>query len=311
MNETKNCSGRVLAVKREVFIERAQKIHGNRYDYSVVQFLNYSTPISIICSTHGKFKQTPSSHLNSLIPCPLCDNGPRRGFKKSNRVVGERKRIRESLLEEVDGKRVWVGRYVCCGKKKFFSIWRNLTKFNQRNDCCVECNSNRRRKYFVGKGPWIKKCIDCQKDVVYTTKLGYVSKTPCRCKEHRTEHCMNQSFKFRPYIFSDGRTEMVQGYEPMTINHLISSSIDPSDIRLKYSEKPKIQYEYSGSHIYIPDAYISSSNVIVETKSTWTWNNDVDKNLAKVKATVMSGHNMRVIIWDKKKLVIDRFLQKR
>ena len=37
------------------FIEEARKIHGNRYDYSKVDYKNKSTKVCIICSEHGEF----------------------------------------------------------------------------------------------------------------------------------------------------------------------------------------------------------------------------------------------------------------
>ena len=48
----------------EQFIEKTKSIHGDRYDYSLVEYKNNKTKIKIICSKHGVFKQIPSNHLN-------------------------------------------------------------------------------------------------------------------------------------------------------------------------------------------------------------------------------------------------------
>ena len=48
----------------EEFIEEARKVHGDRYDYSKVEYESTSTKICIICKEHGEFWQTPYSHLN-------------------------------------------------------------------------------------------------------------------------------------------------------------------------------------------------------------------------------------------------------
>ena len=48
----------------EEFIERARKVHGNRYDYSKVEYINDRTKICIICPIHGEFWQKPNNHLN-------------------------------------------------------------------------------------------------------------------------------------------------------------------------------------------------------------------------------------------------------
>lgn len=62
------------------FIEQAQKVHGNEYDYSKVEYINNCTKVTIICPIHGDFEQTPSTHLQGK-KCPLCGNLSR---KKSN-----------------------------------------------------------------------------------------------------------------------------------------------------------------------------------------------------------------------------------
>jgi len=49
----------------EDIIERAVKIHGDKYDYSkVVAGKNNTAKITIICEKHGEFKQTVSTHLD-------------------------------------------------------------------------------------------------------------------------------------------------------------------------------------------------------------------------------------------------------
>ena len=53
------------------FIEKAIKIHGNRYDYSKVEYVNSYTKVIIICSEHGEFLQRPNTHLTGSH-CDRC-----------------------------------------------------------------------------------------------------------------------------------------------------------------------------------------------------------------------------------------------
>ena len=53
------------------FIEKAKKIHGDKYDYSKVVYKNSYTKVCIICPIHGEFWQTPASHLIGR-KCPKC-----------------------------------------------------------------------------------------------------------------------------------------------------------------------------------------------------------------------------------------------
>ena len=56
------------------FIEKAHKVHGNKYDYSKVNYINTKTLVSIICPEHGEFLQVPYSHLQG-VGCPKCNGG--------------------------------------------------------------------------------------------------------------------------------------------------------------------------------------------------------------------------------------------
>lgn len=60
-----------VGLTTEKFIERAKKIHGDKYDYSKVKYENTDTKVCIICPKHGEFWQTPHHHLMG-IGCPYC-----------------------------------------------------------------------------------------------------------------------------------------------------------------------------------------------------------------------------------------------
>jgi hypothetical protein len=53
------------------FIERARKVHGDKYDYSKVNYKHSRTKIIIRCPEHGEFEQMPGSHLRGAT-CPKC-----------------------------------------------------------------------------------------------------------------------------------------------------------------------------------------------------------------------------------------------
>jgi hypothetical protein len=56
---------------KEMFINRASHIHNNKYDYSLIEYINGSTKIKIKCKEHGIFEQTPQNHLQGQN-CPRC-----------------------------------------------------------------------------------------------------------------------------------------------------------------------------------------------------------------------------------------------
>ena len=66
--------------KLDKFIEKAQKRHGNKYDYSKVEYRGSKEKVCIICPKHGEFWQYPQDHVRGNN-CPLCAN-ENRGSKQ-------------------------------------------------------------------------------------------------------------------------------------------------------------------------------------------------------------------------------------
>ncbi len=64
------CNGGLLLDTKKV-IKQFKNIHGDKYDYSQVNYINNITKVKIICSEHGIFEQTPKDHKNNQ-GCPEC-----------------------------------------------------------------------------------------------------------------------------------------------------------------------------------------------------------------------------------------------
>lgn len=47
----------------ELFIERAIKAHGNKYDYSKTEFTKSKEKLTVICKIHGEFSQRAANHI--------------------------------------------------------------------------------------------------------------------------------------------------------------------------------------------------------------------------------------------------------
>lgn len=57
----------------EQFIEKSKQIHGNKYDYSLVKYINAKTKVKIKCNNCGNiFEQIPDVHTNSRHGCTFC-----------------------------------------------------------------------------------------------------------------------------------------------------------------------------------------------------------------------------------------------
>ena len=71
MHGCPKCGGVYVPTKEE-FIKKARKVHGDKYDYSNVHYVNCMSKVCIICSEHGEFWQTPNRHINGA-GCPKCN----------------------------------------------------------------------------------------------------------------------------------------------------------------------------------------------------------------------------------------------
>ena len=86
MNKTK--------ITKDEFINKSKKIHNNKYDYSLVNYINKKHIVKIICPKHGEFSQTPHHHLNRGQGCFLCSKTyipTTKGFiEKSKEINGDK-----------------------------------------------------------------------------------------------------------------------------------------------------------------------------------------------------------------------------
>jgi hypothetical protein len=80
--------------KTEIFIQKAKKIHGDRYDYSLAQYLDSRIKLTIICKEHGEFQQNIYVHLKGN-GCGKCGfiSGNTKTTKKIDDVINNFKYI--------------------------------------------------------------------------------------------------------------------------------------------------------------------------------------------------------------------------
>ena len=84
------------------FIEKAKKVHGDKYDYSKVEYIDSKTKVCIICPKHGEFLQAPNKHLLGQ-GCPLCSESK---LEEETRILLENNKIRFEYQKRFD----WLGK---------------------------------------------------------------------------------------------------------------------------------------------------------------------------------------------------------
>jgi hypothetical protein len=73
-----------IRLNNKTFIEKSNKIHNNKYNYSLVKYTNMQTKVKIICPEHGVFEQTPLSHIHNESGCYKCS---RNFLSKENFII--------------------------------------------------------------------------------------------------------------------------------------------------------------------------------------------------------------------------------
>jgi len=96
----KNISLASIKTSSTKFVPSSIKIHGDRYDYSKVKYINAKTKVNIICRKHGEFLQTPNVHLDGK-GCRLCgyDRVPDHHFDDKEDFINKAKIIHEDCYD--------------------------------------------------------------------------------------------------------------------------------------------------------------------------------------------------------------------
>nr|DAD66493.1 MAG TPA: restriction enzyme [Myoviridae sp. ctPuP5] len=130
------CSKNYLYGTKE-FIEKANKIHKEKYSYSKINYINSQKKVCIICPEHGEFWQTPANHLQGQ-GCPKCDGSYKFTFdefiEKANKIHGKKYDYSNSYYVNCDVK-------VCIICPKHGEFWQ--TPYTHINGCgCPICNES-------------------------------------------------------------------------------------------------------------------------------------------------------------------------
>lgn len=70
------------ATAKSEFATKANLIHNDKYDYSLVDYKNSKAKVKIICKHHGIYEQIPNHHLRGS-GCPICSLSES-GFTRTN-----------------------------------------------------------------------------------------------------------------------------------------------------------------------------------------------------------------------------------
>ncbi len=102
---------------------------------------------------------------------------------------------------------------------------------------------------------------------------------------------------YKKYPFFDEFVSL-QGYEPIVLNSLIEDfNLGKNDIMIGKTKIPII--EYGNNKMYFPDFYLPNQNLIIEVKSTYTFEAHIDIVIQKCAATLQKGYSIILLILTK------------
>jgi hypothetical protein len=120
------------------------------------------------------------------------------------------------------------------------------------------------------------------------------------------EKVVKNSFKKKEYTLPSGKAIVYQGYENVALDELLKT-FKEDDLTNDVKQMPKFMYEFEGkTHRYYPDLYLPSEKKIIEVKSPYTYNKQVEQNHCKRDQVIADGYTFEFWICEKTKIIEKR-----
>ena len=166
----------------EQFIIDAKKIHGDKYDYSLVEYEKAIIKVKIICTIHGIFEQSPNDHLSGH-GCSKCFGDNQRILKQSNKeeFITKANLIHDNKYDYslVDYKHSKSKVKIICS---IHDVFEQIPKGHLSGHGCPKCKADKTR--ILNTQKWCDKydtgtlyLLRCYNDIEEFLKIGITSKT--------------------------------------------------------------------------------------------------------------------------------------
>jgi len=172
----------------EEYIEKVSEKHNHKFDYSLTEYIDYKTPIIVICPNHGQFETNPSRHLFGTT-CPKCANETiaSKNRQPNDELIADFIHVHGGLYDysRVDHVNQKTKIEIIC--EKHGSFWQ-LSGMHKKGHGCARCsierNADRRR---LTTEEVVEKFISIHGDRYDYSKVIYLNyniKVEIICKQH-------------------------------------------------------------------------------------------------------------------------------
>lgn len=153
----------------EWFIKNAIATHGDRYDYSLVNYRGCRAPVTIICKKHGQFEQKPFIHIGGH-GCPLC---ARDGARSKCFGVGVNNAICES---KTAANKKWRGMIRRCYDDNYI---KDKTSYAICSVCDEWLDYENFKRWFYDPANGYREGYQLDKDIILKGNKVYSPDTCC------------------------------------------------------------------------------------------------------------------------------------
>jgi hypothetical protein len=182
-------SSKKLRFSTKKFIEQAKKVHGNKYDYSLVDYKNSTTNIKIKCLIHNYiFEQKPANHIHHKQGCPKCGGNAKLSteqfIEKAKKIHGNKYDYSSTMYD--GGNRLVT--ILCKSCNKTFT--QKAEQHLQGSGCKICTYKILSEKFSYTLETFISKAITRHGDKYDYSKVIYkncFTKVILTCKKHNKE----------------------------------------------------------------------------------------------------------------------------
>lgn len=240
-------------LNNEEFIKRSKYKHGDKFDYSLVEYKNQYEKVKIICPEHGEFLQIPKSHMSGN-GCKKCSNYLNKikftDVKKIHKLDLKTIITRLSEIYDYDYSKCELDvvflKNIMCKKHGFFN--KRLNNHLRQNQGCTKCRSNKSNIHeFIKKSNLIH-----QNEYDYSNSfyINNRTKIEIKCKDHGV-------FKQTPTKHLSGQgcpichSEITSKGEKFIRNYLIENKIEFESQKIIPETKLRFDFFLSNKNLFI------------------------------------------------------------
>ncbi len=124
------------------------------------------------------------------------------------------------------------------------------------------------------------------------------------------ENASKKAYNLKEYKMPSGEIRILQGYENLGMDILLKM-YQENDIITSRKEVPELWWTFEEDntrHRHYVDFYLPSIRKCIEIKSTWTYDKNEDKVLAKQTSAKKDGFSYEIWIFDKKETLVKKIV---